>query len=692
MHFHLIVYKTILNMVPNHAAHTSGTPYDAVFIIPAYREGDGILPLLESIALQQGISGTRLAVFVVINNGKTAPASVRESNYKTHDLLEHLQQGKIPHTSRDTRIIILGDPIYPPHLPEKQCRTIIDTGLPIHIVDAWNNGNDSDWNNVGSARDLGCQEALRYIKDDGIVLLSDADCVLDDSYVEGALSYFQAHPNIDACSARLVNFQSENLRFEEILEQDRHEKLQQAINSLQRVQGTILQQRINRQKEETENSHQNMMSGASMTIRAEVLRSLRFRHIPGGEDLLFATDMIRQGYRIGFCEEMLVSTEARASDRTDPECGYGQSIIRERKYAKDFGAIPVDSLPCLFFQKELSDFCDENLPHLFCEESVLRPRVNEVLMRFRTTQCLIQKAPDLSRTEIDFICDALLTAPTMTVPSKNWIVSQYIRSISQERYPQMPLASALSEAEDECIKQFPPSTSGFIRNFSQESVGAAFCLRMACERFIETTLALNQEIPSAPPGLREVVRLNCGLPFGNDKTNEMLSLRAESLLMTQTLGMNYCEMDAIRKLYNIRENDPIILCFGKMIKAEFACNLMIRNLEGLKGLAEENAQEMLEIIQKALEPYCKEIRNGLEEVQQLLEAREDEDLAGRSWLKKNYENATAMWLKYTRDLHIVVEDMVVHEDVAEGEEDYETADLPCKRKIEICNWYRRNSE
>jgi hypothetical protein len=138
-------------------------------VVPAIAEFENIKKFLHSFSQQDNKYFNETLLLFVINNARNADESVKEDNRNSILFL---------------RSIINGQDDY-----------LTGSNLNIGVIDSSTEGNELPEKDagVGLARKIGMDSALRIIKDNGILICTDADCTFSNNYLTEIVNNFSLH-------------------------------------------------------------------------------------------------------------------------------------------------------------------------------------------------------------------------------------------------------------------------------------------------------------------------------------------------------------------------------------------------------------------------------------------------------------------------------------------------------------------
>ena len=173
---HIAAYLQKYSLSGWHAEINSERYFNNVVVIPAIKEYDNILRLLDSLSdnNQQYFHNT-LFLFI-INNAKNGKEEVRSENQQTIAFLQRI----IAKKEDDDGLI----------------KKILDSKMNVGLINASGKGNelpDKDAG-VGLARKIGMDIALKYFdysnESENILICLDADCTVESNYLSSVVNTF----------------------------------------------------------------------------------------------------------------------------------------------------------------------------------------------------------------------------------------------------------------------------------------------------------------------------------------------------------------------------------------------------------------------------------------------------------------------------------------------------------------------
>ncbi|OQB55292.1 MAG: hypothetical protein BWX99_01443 [Deltaproteobacteria bacterium ADurb.Bin151] len=181
--------------------HTSSIEgIDQIVVIPAYAEKDHLFTTLASLAANPDESLEKTLVLCVINNKKKTPASDKENNRQTIDILRALINRKQFGEARETDDLI------------SAIRKISERPVRLGCIDASSPGLEipEGTGGVGMARKIGMDAALRALKNSvnepRLMISLDADTIVRPDYlnsVRTAMSSRKAQTGIVSYKHRM---------------------------------------------------------------------------------------------------------------------------------------------------------------------------------------------------------------------------------------------------------------------------------------------------------------------------------------------------------------------------------------------------------------------------------------------------------------------------------------------------------
>lgn len=158
---------------------TQGEEFDIAFVVPAYREGTGIIDLLISIAVYWVVEGVKVGIFVVVNNSQNAPKEFIESNKETAWLLVDIIR-------KNQNISKYSDE------EQSQISDILHLGINVYLIDAYTKKGAPVQSNVWYARDIWTKIAKSYLKNNhSLICSTDADCEVSPTFLENLVKHMR---------------------------------------------------------------------------------------------------------------------------------------------------------------------------------------------------------------------------------------------------------------------------------------------------------------------------------------------------------------------------------------------------------------------------------------------------------------------------------------------------------------------
>lgn len=258
----------------------------------------------------------RHGIVVVINNKLNPEDRIKKSNLETYILLQALEHG--------FNVKITGS-----KQGEKMIERIRKSKVPIKIIDAFSEGNANENNNVGLARKIGTETALKDVKEKGFVISTDADTTLGSQLFELTKIVFESS-EIDALE---YNIHSNSWRTDE---------KERKANNLNALYWRLI--KMPGEDSLIESSIVWMSGGGSSFTKKAYQATGGYQEIPGEEDTRIGISISDAGMKVdkAIDNALYVSTRARISERAST--GYGKSIG-----GWDEGKEP-------FFQKKMSSY------------------------------------------------------------------------------------------------------------------------------------------------------------------------------------------------------------------------------------------------------------------------------------------------------------------------------------------------
>jgi glycosyltransferase involved in cell wall biosynthesis len=376
---------------------------DIAVVIPAYNEGAQIARSLESIATQQSLNDMSVAVFVVVNNSRDAAEEVVRANKETIGLIS-LVQGKVPEVDldMDMEIHVLDHLEARSSTLAQQCQVITQSRLNVVLVDLSSPENAPLECNVGYARDIGVKAARPYLKDDSsIYAITDADTTYSATYLVDVLTTFELNPDVSiakGASGTVLVVSGNDI--------DETEKLVTNLRASEQigVEQVLNQLLVNMyylfNDIEVPYSRYSSVGGANIIARASLVDSLDgFQRIPGGEDTDFGIRAASLGFEVQYIESIGVVTDDRASERTDPDSGWGQQISARLDSDHDLSKRFVYGANVSFFYLKIYRVINEANDMYFNQEISCR----EDWIEYVLTNCPELNSDDVSKLWIENI-------------------------------------------------------------------------------------------------------------------------------------------------------------------------------------------------------------------------------------------------------------------------------------------------
>lgn len=321
-------------VAPHNESKENLEDLDAMIVIPAMDEGDAILDTILHAVEQDmyKISKVKYGILVVVNNRPSSPKSVQLSNFKTYLLLQALEH-KVPLTRR-------GDTQF-----NDKVRRIQNSSVPIHVIDSFSDGYSSPMSNVGRARRIGTQEALKRISDDGFIVSTDADTQIGNALMTAAKLMFETSEDVVGT------------RFDMYINSDKTSTAENKAGAASNLHWALLEC-IDTKKSRIESSIV-WMSGGGSAFRAKNYKILAeknkgYSDIPGEEDTRLGMALSDQGWIVRDMakkwKDMYVSTRQRFSQRAST--GFGRQTLRFDESRTQFKDILIES-PESLEQKDL---------------------------------------------------------------------------------------------------------------------------------------------------------------------------------------------------------------------------------------------------------------------------------------------------------------------------------------------------
>ncbi len=399
--------------------------YQAGVIIPSYREGGGILTVLHSLSVQEGVDLESVLVMVVINNSRDAARHVLESNRLTQDVVEGLWSSTPP------QLLVkewLKDKYYFQQYVLFQ--KIARKRMHLVFLDAWSGSNAPQHCNVGKARDWGGKAAYPYVAPGQPFVFTDADCMLDKNYLQSLLGLYQ-NPSVLAATGYAQSFP------------DKNDPLQSHVQTMDIIRQSMeeLQERLLKAQgmhSLPQGGEAVFMPGANMTMRKEVFRKLGgIAHVAGAEDTLFSLGVIRSGAEIVYDPKLCVHTFCRVSDRTHPDNGYGQRLGRIAEQADDVSGMRIYSLEWQKAKRLLLHHLDSLHTRCVGRDDWIRECGKPLLP---------EEMEPLDAEEAVLLWEDMQLAPRL-VPSKNDMFVSHVHRILAQRHPETTLEKGIADME-----------------------------------------------------------------------------------------------------------------------------------------------------------------------------------------------------------------------------------------------------
>jgi hypothetical protein len=398
--------------------------FDAAIVIPSFREGFGVLQNLETIADQEHVNLSRIAVAVVVNNARNASAEVLRSNRQTDDIIRGLWTQQPPPS-----LLQEADQNEKAYEALLTFRKICRADLRPILIDAWRGSNAPRQCNVGLARDWGCRSVWPLLKPFAPIVNTDADTKLVPRYMRTALDLY-AETDTNAAKGPAKNVYDDRTKHivQSVLQYRGHIfKVQNQLLSLQGIPPV------------QESPIVLLMGGANLTLDKETYRDTGgFPHIPGGEDTHLSLKILRSGRHITYDEGLEVHTEARPSDRTHEDNGFGQMIIRLLGHVADFGQLPLQSMQWQEERRWLFDHLDGHVRSCHDAQSWV-----ELCREFDFKS----DADPLTVEESVALWNAYCLAPNLYPLADNHVFQTMLNTMLQKRFPNASLKQNIETIE-----------------------------------------------------------------------------------------------------------------------------------------------------------------------------------------------------------------------------------------------------
>ncbi len=372
--------------------------YDSVVVIPAYREPvEDVLKTLRALDVQRGTASLRYAVFVVINNHSSAPAATVQQNQTLHDAL---------------------------------CQQLEDRGSweklygHLFVGDAFSAKYAHPQNNVGHARQIGTAEMLPLLKYESTIHATDADTQVGDEYIVGGREVF--NDNIVGAATGPLEFVSNS-------------PLEETHYRIYKLQMGLRNRNLHALHDAGVNTA--LMSGSNMTMRRLAYEQAGgFPAVEGAEDVLLSMGIIRAGWKITSDKRLRVHTSMRTSDRTHPDCGFGQRMLSAAEYANQPSLAPSWSPAQGRWFREIL----ESLVY------TKRTRSREEWISF-LIQLTPQHGPILTLNEAAVLAERIALLPPSHAIVCNYLLVNDLRRMAHARHQSLPLIMSLDALEQQII-------------------------------------------------------------------------------------------------------------------------------------------------------------------------------------------------------------------------------------------------
>lgn len=444
-------------IAPHNERKESTEQLDAMIVIPAMDEGDGIFDtILTAIDQHKNTSvKMRYGITVVINNRPHSPKSVQMSNFRTYLLLQALEHG-FPLSFR-------GDA----DLNEK-VKCIQESSVPIHIIDSFSSGFSSPHSNVGRARRIGTEHAISHVKETGFVVSTDADTKLGEKLISTAHAMFAAEQDVVAARFEIYS------NFDRITTDEK--RAATASNLRWDLVGLVDDPTINLEKRLVE------LAGGGSAFRASHYKVLSargggYKDIPGHEDTLLGAAFAEAGWIVRDMSEtykdMFVDTRQRFSERAS--IGFGRQTLEFAESDTQFKDILIDSPNYLeqkniFLQKIESIYFDQLIPkyqtqsesliddlyHVFSNSTITNEFVNTFIADTKDEAvtllmqlCADMLIPDPEAAQLCTIFKRWQLNRENGVEHRNFI--ELTNAIFERLYPKVPIEQFYSKVRQQMI-------------------------------------------------------------------------------------------------------------------------------------------------------------------------------------------------------------------------------------------------
>jgi hypothetical protein len=296
---------------------------DHVTVIPAYREGYGILRMLRSLVEQENMAGISHAIFININQAPDEPDATAD-NMRTYTLLQCLRS-KQKITLR-TDEAVDEDARKRVRVMNEWIKEIQASDLEINIIDTFSEGQAIAGNNVGIARDVGVRSAAAYLaSEEGVVTVSDADAWLSPQYISQAIKWLQEAED-DLISPRF-EFMVEGLS-----KSEREAYFDRCIVDNARSAALSMHYRTVRRALAAADAAQRAVyiRGAGMSTTWKTYqRAGGYPPLSGAEDVALGMEAMRRGLHVSTpYKHIAVYAVPRISERVDADHGHGHSMLQ----------------------------------------------------------------------------------------------------------------------------------------------------------------------------------------------------------------------------------------------------------------------------------------------------------------------------------------------------------------------------
>lgn len=289
-------------------------------MVPAYNETTStILRSLSSLSIQEGINPNMFEVDVVVNNKK------RDAQEQTDAFLANQETIKL------IKFINGEGTTIPEGLtPEQieQIEKIRDSKIVVNVIDKSSTDTAYEENNVGIARNRAGAEIIdRFLNSsaqtDGIVAITDSDCIFSPNYVRSLIQSFDEHR---------INGVSGNLEFEIDPSLPNKELIQRAFDIYMGKEGP--KKDYSDEPSFKIQAEGALMSGANMAVSARSWAQVDgMPPLAGGEDIRFGQSVEKLPGQVAKNYDYTTTSLIRVSERTGLQ-GNGR-IVKKIKESID---------------------------------------------------------------------------------------------------------------------------------------------------------------------------------------------------------------------------------------------------------------------------------------------------------------------------------------------------------------------